>query len=102
DRNVTGVQTCALPISSFYLRHRSQVKFRWYLQEPLQTNPLHEAKIDPKDQLLYHTKTFHEIHHRRDNRGRFFHYALIYVRCKTDRKSTRLNSSHVSISYTVF
>src|SRR5438067_8908574 len=31
-----------------------------------------------------------------------FSYAHCFIRMKRDRKSTRLNSSHVSISYAVF
>src|SRR5438067_10103563 len=60
DRNVTGVQTCALPISVRRVADLNRGRVR-------------RARCDRSG-----------------------------ARWKRDRKSTRLNSSHVSISYAVF
>src|SRR3989442_9040108 len=42
------------------------------------------------------------LHHRDGDGGRSLHGAQPHGRCHADRKSTRLNSSHVRISYAVF
>src|SRR5690348_17909971 len=55
-------------------------------------------------------KAHPEAHHRLDHCARFFRFArgnherLVHLdyRARIDRKSTRLNSSHPSISYAVF
>src|SRR5256885_7914187 len=65
DYKVTGVQTCALPISDVYSRR------------------LEEAK-----RLAPTIQTYTDFRRLLDD--------------KSDRKSTRLNSSHLVISYAVF
>src|SRR5690348_17670911 len=50
----------------------------------------------------YHASVI-AIHQRRQRRGNLFAPAFAGERlCQPDRKSTRLNSSHPSISYAVF
>src|SRR5207249_5751257 len=76
DRNVTGVQTCALPISARMRRfgdrrdvlHLEGQRARRFREDHLGVGP-----------------------YQRGDAG-----------ADQDRKSTRLNSSHVSISYAVF
>src|SRR5207249_6245483 len=79
DRNVTGVQTCALPI----------------LQDALDAlGPLDAVVMAPlADPAHQRTSPLVEISE-----------AQWRAQCEAplDRKSTRLNSSHVSISYAVF
>src|SRR5437868_11245882 len=75
DRNVTGVQTCALPILiephiANTKPGRREIGMYGQCRSPL---PL--GVFDPP---------------------------LIAIYLRQDRKSTRLNSSHVSISYAVF
>src|SRR5690349_23024634 len=74
DLYVTGVQTCALPISlrPHYARWRRLLVLR------------------------------RELHRRLLPHARRPPLALTLNRIITDRKSTRLNSSHVEISYAVF
>src|SRR5699024_11725696 len=76
DRNVTGVQTCALPIS-----HRLR------------------ALLNPRDPMTDRIAGILSFRPRR-RAGRFIEDSPTATR--SDRKSTRLNSSHVSISYAVF
>src|SRR5699024_11719136 len=98
DRNVTGVQTCALPIlktkdkktksKSDSATHTvvagdtlSEIAFEYGVtyEELMEWNDLTTTLIYPGQELK-----------------------VKKVDKKTDRKSTRLNSSHVSISYAVF
>src|SRR2546426_2287310 len=65
DYKVTGVQTCALPISSPAARRR---EIRWLAPKAMTGSS----------------------------------FRLLLVRFLRDRKSTRLNSSHLVISYAVF
>src|SRR5437773_8228415 len=77
DRDVTGVQTCALPIS-------------------LAAGDVHDAQ--PPLRLAEHAQQgphLIELQVRRQRRPPLEIDA-------TDRKSTRLNSSHITISYAVF
>src|SRR5699024_11463071 len=86
DRNVTGVQTCALPILC------TLVLFNDIITE--------EVKIMPFDGIV--TKAVTEQLQEELIDGRI---NKVYQPTNTellDRKSTRLNSSHVSISYAVF
>src|SRR2546426_5914564 len=78
DYKVTGVQTCALPISSETRRRSS-----------LCTSPRRcssNASVSPTSS--------------RPNSSR--RVKRTGGRCRRDRKSTRLNSSHLVISYAVF
>src|SRR5699024_12196478 len=83
-RNVTGVQTCALPISANYSGpsggRRLSVR---------RCASLKEATTFTTSPLLMNP----------DDRARF---GRVENAARLDRKSTRLNSSHVSISYAVF
>src|SRR5699024_11587989 len=82
DRNVTGVQTCALPI----LNTRPSVTSPTgtVIGEPVFSTSAPRRK--PSVELIAIVLT------------------TLSPRCNavSDRKSTRLNSSHVSISYAVF
>src|SRR5699024_11614319 len=104
DRNVTGVQTCALPICTGMEARRKLISviihivlvlmsitmlvpFLWMIltafksvSEATQVNPF---LIFP---TVWRTEYFTEV----------------MENMNLDRKSTRLNSSHVSISYAVF
>src|SRR5690606_40719326 len=85
DFHVTGVQTCALPISSGE-RHRPHAhddEERQRLPALLRLRPGQGRARGPA----------HHPHPRRRGRP---------GRGRIDRKSTRLNSSHVKISYAVF
>src|SRR5689334_23440698 len=77
DGTVTGVQTCALPI--FGVEHVMGVYVIWKFAE----------NIDGAKKFLV------------DYIGNF-HEAFVNSQFYEDRKSTRLNSSHSSISYAVF
>src|SRR5256885_6000284 len=84
DYKVTGVQTCALPISHVGPRHRCQ------LREPLPGHPGQRR-----------------AGRRATGAGARMSYSLpapfdVKLMNVTDRKSTRLNSSHLVISYAVF
>src|SRR5689334_24383368 len=86
DGTVTGVQTCALPIYGGLLSsvprsghpRESQIGEEFMMPRPTQAN---ETERLPKN--------FPALQERMDI-------------VKRDRKSTRLNSSHSSISYAVF
>src|SRR5699024_11671605 len=83
DRNVTGVQTCALPISCGGSSSKSPNTTPNEPGDPSITQP--EPQPEPK----FGQGTIEVLSN---------HAELI----SGDRKSTRLNSSHVSISYAVF
>src|SRR5207249_6613574 len=88
-RNVTGVQTCALPIypscQGFAPNDR-----RFY--------DLYATAVELDVPVLFHTGTTGLGAGVRGGGG----IKLGLSRPILDRKSTRLNSSHVSISYAVF
>src|SRR5207249_6487457 len=86
DRNVTGVQTCALPIWGDVLHPRRQ-RLRDPRRRPLR---LVERRFRRRAQRLCAPSLQREPDGARTRAG------------DQDRKSTRLNSSHVSISYAVF
>src|SRR5207249_5301229 len=86
DRNVTGVQTCALPILVDGWRPDRAGR--------LKLSSFAGALVEPDENFL---RT------RRQARLVVFVAGLACQLSKGgDRKSTRLNSSHVSISYAVF
>src|SRR5207249_8375490 len=92
DRNVTGVQTCALPISGAKEGPlRRLVHHRGLRPGPARFGRRHEslARSLPQRRGRLHARA--ALHEGEMGRS-----------LKTDRKSTRLNSSHVSISYAVF
>src|SRR5699024_11910019 len=111
DRNVTGVQTCALPIcnNSFWSAAdaHEQVDGVGILSSSDGTGNVavhDEAYLgagftDFRDQIIvaWAVKNDHG-YFLRANAFRFRYC----VDVERDRKSTRLNSSHVSISYAVF
>src|SRR5256885_3357374 len=82
DYKVTGVQTCALPISSGTLASFSTI-------DAIVTRSLRLIFIATADES-------HAGFHRLSNE-----YTISRTACR-DRKSTRLNSSHLVISYAVF
>src|SRR5699024_11908709 len=87
DRNVTGVQTCALPISS----GKAPVDV---FKEQMLFLPLDKNREAVSGEVIVGGSSWPKIPHG------------INGKCPSirpgDRKSTRLNSSHVSISYAVF
>src|SRR5207253_5296533 len=83
DGHVTGVQTCALPISP-----RGQALPRMW---PFSFSP-EASTVSFK---VYHASGF-------QGQGMVLSTRRCGVDSKEDRKSTRLNSSHVAISYAVF
>src|SRR5207249_5893664 len=91
DRNVTGVQTCALPISEGFSNDYSLMYHYYPPTQIIKTEPqLSVAPAIAEEKMLKH-RSFEgfKIKPEKDFLQR-------------DRKSTRLNSSHVSISYAVF
>src|SRR5699024_11663513 len=98
DRNVTGVQTCALPI--FARRRRTAppptsvpAPRSEHLLEQLEqgTAGIGQVHADHVEAHLTPSRRMLRQPLRRES-----------AQSPTDRKSTRLNSSHVSISYAVF
>src|SRR5207249_9765103 len=87
DRNVTGVQTCALPILNPIIRSPSYrpMTLAALLSEPIALAQAFVAAPHPGMKPHELGSSLRPL----DVEGR-------------DRKSTRLNSSHVSISYAVF
>src|SRR5699024_12099498 len=112
DRNVTGVQTCALPISA-YLTPAA----RHALRRPVPVTVRHDGD-DPREMLAWSILAANCSRVRAGvtlapggalDDGLFDVLEVIVRRPDQwladddlDRKSTRLNSSHVSISYAVF
>src|SRR5207249_8768142 len=88
DRNVTGVQTCALPI--FLLDADDH---------PLAPARVPNARAHAKRQIVAERLAEGRVRLAHDPAARF---RPRVERRQVDRKSTRLNSSHVSISYAVF
>src|SRR5256885_10578045 len=85
DYKVTGVQTCALPI---------------WMGTTVATNALLERKGERT--VLVITKGFGDaLRIGYQNRPRIFDRHIVLPEM-LDRKSTRLNSSHLVISYAVF
>src|SRR5437870_7828365 len=95
DGHETGVQTCALPILPW--RGRSRV-----------FEPHSEASATPNTRFLSSPSLSRAF--AASSNSRFFACSSIFFSsasisraiCFSDRKSTRLNSSHVAISYAVF
>src|SRR5437868_12037132 len=87
DRNVTGVQTCALPICQPQVALRREGALQ--VADAAFVGPLPLPASDPPGPAGFPEQA---PGHGRD------HSRLLSL----DRKSTRLNSSHVSISYAVF
>src|SRR5699024_11977082 len=86
DRNVTGVQTCALPIWLVEMKRGATPDGKGDYAETL-------ADEDYWDLRLVVVLTAEDGKEVGSTQG------MIHT---ADRKSTRLNSSHVSISYAVF
>src|SRR5699024_11463101 len=90
DRNVTGVQTCALPISTKTTFHN--VKYMEVLvTETVGSKQGQRRQFSAQDFVLNCSTLLTEL--PINDRA---------AAAAADRKSTRLNSSHVSISYAVF
>src|SRR5699024_11809047 len=126
DRNVTGVQTCALPIFNLIGgNHRQRVHevvaVQTYRRPLLAVNPVipvHTQSVLTVGRVSGVVSTYLGANGRgvwvkgdvstRANGGEFFNERGDLVGVQggahrgVDRKSTRLNSSHVSISYAVF
>src|SRR5207249_9653349 len=96
DRNVTGVQTCALPISIAGTVPRAPARRAPGTRPPGEPHPYAAGGGSTPDTAR-----------RIKVAGCFCWRDTFSMRVPTkrgplDRKSTRLNSSHVSISYAVF
>src|SRR5699024_11375482 len=96
-RNVTGVQTCALPISNDYEQVERTIDAASVI-----------ASIKPNYETPHFKLMFEEGYRavngtsEADDFDLLANTAMIVREGIEDRKSTRLNSSHVSISYAVF
>src|SRR5690554_7078659 len=88
DADVTGVQTCALPISFAVVNAIGAIKSQIYAEnkQKISTSIKDFEKYVKVDDLIERLITF-------ETEG---------ITPRIDRKSTRLNSSHVRISYAVF
>src|SRR5699024_11639234 len=98
DRNVTGVQTCALPI---LLMRRSMMRIAGQIArrqgcEALITGQSLAQVASQTVQAIRCTDAAQDLPVLRPLIG------MDKTEIIEDRKSTRLNSSHVSISYAVF
>src|SRR5207249_8142450 len=97
DRNVTGVQTCALPIS--YPPAGTGLAIQWGLDDGIKTPYAYTIDFSIGRELPGNVSL--EVSYV----GRLAHRLLsqqdlaMPLNIVEDRKSTRLNSSHVSISY---
>src|SRR5699024_12025794 len=94
DRNVTGVQTCALPI---FKTLREQYGVDNVIGTDIRKDETNEGPFEVVDvtdeEALFKVCEKYEV-------DTLMHLAaLLSARAEEDRKSTRLNSSHVSISY---
>src|SRR5207249_6329729 len=94
DRNVTGVQTCALPISNAPKGGDVRLPAIGTFDNlnPFVLKGVAAAGLGQ----LFDTLTVASADEPSSE------YGLIAESVEVDRKSTRLNSSHVSISYAVF
>src|SRR5437773_7017225 len=93
-RDVTGLQTCALPISSYLAAVRTKTgEILWRVRRPRENTfgaPI-VAEVSGRPQLLL------------GGAGKVVSYdPASGAELWSDRKSTRLNSSHITISYAVF
>src|SRR5690606_40506133 len=95
DFHVTGVQTCALPISKNYLIRIDELTNDNYRYASWKIG---EKESSKPDIIIDNGKLKFE--------GSGGNHVIIFTNdeytYKVDRKSTRLNSSHVKISYAVF
>src|SRR5690606_39529104 len=101
DFHVTGVQTCALPISQLDLHLRNLADhYRQgfhLLAEDAEIAELNGRYKPVAEAIQAHLEETGSLAGRPDLVA-----ALADVNTASDRKSTRLNSSHVKISYAVF
>src|SRR5699024_11471418 len=97
DRNVTGVQTCALPILVDPAWHAEELRaIADVLADRGLQVELGWATHAHHDHLLWHPRFGSAPRWATPSAAAT---ARVHL---ADRKSTRLNSSHVSISYAVF
>src|SRR5207249_5275485 len=96
DRNVTGVQTCALPIC---------LRKKGYLARSKHERPARYSPCVPQNEVERGLVREFVEKTLAGSLSPFVAYladAQDVTDAELDRKSTRLNSSHVSISYAVF
>src|SRR5699024_11378158 len=94
DRNVTGVQTCALPICASY----------GITGQDAPTSGLAVQRYAPQGNFYYngsYIQSYSPVSNPNPDL-KWEEKKEFNVGVDLDRKSTRLNSSHVSISYAVF
>src|SRR5699024_11273151 len=92
-RNVTGVQTCALPIFTISYKNLEDA----LLAALAIANPTAQDRRMMFAISLTWSSAISAVLNGRIDREEYQEVLAL-----TDRKSTRLNSSHVSISYAVF
>src|SRR5699024_11217447 len=92
DRNVTGVQTYALPICTGADTAMTQRAIRADMHVVTEHDFAFELAVHINDAVRAHRQRAAHIEACR----------ITQRQSRIDRKSTRLNSSHVSISYAVF
>src|SRR5690625_5818766 len=132
DGHVTGVQTCALPICSSQLTFQAfcgNLRACGVAEDSALDRPSCEQHIEPRDHPLIIPHNHVEVHlegqrigqyapltdklilgrplrvnrvHHEEDQRHDSHSAEQNAESCVDRKSTRLNSSHVAISYAVF
>src|SRR5699024_11511477 len=96
DRNVTGVQTCALPISL-----PTDIALRTIAVDGnIAFHPLSENITLGESMVIRRLNSW--IVSKVSTMLTVLGVTLLNIAVEKDRKSTRLNSSHVSISYAVF
>src|SRR3712207_8475087 len=114
DIGVTGVQTCALPISVFAWKGETLEEYWWCTSEALMwpdgSGPTQIVDDGGDATLLVHKGVEFEragavpafdAANDPEEWGVILEFLRKSLK-ETDRKSTRLNSSHANISYAVF
>src|SRR5690606_39938975 len=96
--HVTGVQTCALPILS---TREDSLKLD-VINSPWSFNVADNESLKSMDITLQGSKIENVNFGELEQLNLSLINSEIKMESKSDRKSTRLNSSHVKISYAVF
>src|SRR5690625_7116757 len=94
DGHVTGVQTCALPICGITTRNRSRRR--------RDTDPMTDRTYSARPGFWARRRLRKQAEHEAQQQADTTTDDTKKNEVKEDRKSTRLNSSHVAISYAVF
>src|SRR5699024_12142090 len=98
DLNLTGVQTCALPISQ-----TDHIPMSGMHNAVDAVHVVVELTLEYRLEIRLHALSGYLYHVGDAVLAAHFEFVEVFSdQLKADRKSTRLNSSHVSISYAVF